>query len=137
MNAGILFFVVMIVGRVIVAIIRDGKREERERQEEAYNRQATTGNTTVISPLPVAQIRVDRDSVCMGDDATAPNAVLIDLLETDLFSDMVKKLCSICRLCPIPCGQLIPDKRLSHTLSRTTEKAFIRMNCARETGIAS
>lgn len=92
MNAGILFFVVMIVGRVIVAIIRDGKREERERQEEAYNRQATTGNTTVISPLPVAQIRVDRDSVCMGDDATAPNAVLIDLLETDLFSDMVKKV---------------------------------------------
>lgn len=96
MNAGILFFVVMIVGRVIVAIIRDGKREEQERQEEAYKRQAATGNTTVdttvISPLPVAQIRVDRDSVCVGDDATAPNTVLIDLLETDLFSDIVKKV---------------------------------------------
>ncbi|MDE7268468.1 MAG: hypothetical protein K2N89_13480 [Lachnospiraceae bacterium] len=42
--------------------------------------------------MSVAQIKVDRQSVCMGDDVTAPNEKMIDVLETDMLSDVVEKV---------------------------------------------
>lgn len=83
----ILFIVLLIFGRLIVAAKREQRRETYELQEQVQPQ-----GTTVLSPLPVAQIKVDRDSVCMGDDATAPNIVLVDLLETDKLSDIVLKV---------------------------------------------
>ena len=38
------------------------------------------------------QIRVDRESVCMGDDFNAPNEELLDLGDRDKFSDVLKKV---------------------------------------------
>lgn len=38
------------------------------------------------------KIRVDRESVCMGDDCNAPNEELLDLDNKDMFSDVLKKV---------------------------------------------
>lgn len=38
------------------------------------------------------KIRVDRESVCMGDDFNAPNEELLDLDSRDMFSDVLKKV---------------------------------------------
>lgn len=38
------------------------------------------------------QIKITRDSVCMGDDVSAPNADLINFNEKDMLSDIFKKV---------------------------------------------
>lgn len=38
------------------------------------------------------QIKVDRESVCMADDVTAPNEKILDLEEGDKLSDVLKKV---------------------------------------------
>ena len=76
-----LFFAVGILGRVIFGM-------KRSKRDETFERQTITVETAV----PVAQIKVKRESVCMGDDATAPNVRMIDILEKDMLSDMMVKL---------------------------------------------
>lgn len=58
----ILFWVVIILGRVIYGMIR-------ESQNETFKQQIVTQKPAV----PVAQIIAKRESVCIGDDATVPN----------------------------------------------------------------
>lgn len=77
----ILFWVVMILGKVIYGM-------KRESQNETFKQQTVTQKPAVT----VAQIIAKRESVYIGDDATAPNARMINILETDLLSDMVEKL---------------------------------------------
>ena len=47
---------------------------------------------TETNTVRITQIKVDRQSVCMGDDVTAPNEKVIDISETDMLSDVVEKV---------------------------------------------
>ena len=47
---------------------------------------------TETNTVRITQINVDRQSVCMGDDVTAPNEKMIDISETDMLSDVVEKV---------------------------------------------
>lgn len=87
-NARTLFRILCLVAGIFLAICREKFGREQKKWDKTYERQNITPETT----MPVAQIKVKRESVCMADDATAPNERMIDILEKDMLSDMIKKL---------------------------------------------
>ncbi len=45
-----------------------------------------------LNKIQEKQIRVDRDSVCMADDCTAPNEKWLNVEDDDMISDMFQKV---------------------------------------------
>lgn len=40
------------------------------------------------------ELTVDRESVCMGDDVTAPNEKIFPVAENETLSDVMEKICA-------------------------------------------
>ncbi|MBD5452398.1 MAG: hypothetical protein HDR25_07135 [Lachnospiraceae bacterium] len=77
-NARTLFRILCLVAGIFLAICREKFGREQKKWDETYERQI--------------QIKVDRESVYIDDDATVPNERIINILETDMLSDVVKKV---------------------------------------------